>query len=255
VNPGPLVFLAALFAAATSWLGFVLVPQLEIGRQDQVEAWDTGQLYPSKRPGLARQGAEVYRANGCYYCHSQQVRGSSVVPNIPSATPRGFGADVERGWGGRKSLVQSIAQDYLYDDPVMLGSQRVGPDLANIGHRQTNSVWLLTHLYDPKQTSPGSTMPPYRYLFTRSHPKPGEQRAADALAPGTAGSAEDEQIVPTENARALVAYLLSLHSEPLVYPETPPWPKPKPASQTATNAPAATNVPAATNPPASPTAK
>ena len=39
-----------------------------------------------------------------------------------------------------RAKVQSVDQDYLYDRPVMLGSQRVGPDLANIGRRQTNEL-------------------------------------------------------------------------------------------------------------------
>jgi cytochrome c oxidase cbb3-type subunit II len=240
MNPGPLVFLAAFFALATSWFGFVLVPQLQVGRQGQVEAKDTGNLYPSRRPGMAKQGEAVYRANGCNYCHSQQVRSE------------GFGADEARGWGARKSLVQSVAADYLFDNPVMLGSQRVGPDLANIGFRQTNAVWLLVHLYDPQLTSPGSTMPPYRYLFTKSRLMPGEAPSPDALPPGTAGTAKDEQIVPSQEAQQLVAYLLSLRSEALLFPETPPWPKPVPPAEGATNppgaAPAATNAPATNGP-------
>ena len=32
MNNGPLVFLAAFFALASSWCGFVLAPQLQIGR-------------------------------------------------------------------------------------------------------------------------------------------------------------------------------------------------------------------------------
>ena len=117
MNPGPLLFLATFFTMSISWLSFVLVPQLQIGRQVQVEA--DGVLYPSMRPGMARQGEQVYRANGCFYCHTEQVR------------PEGFGSDLARGWGGRTGKVQSVAQDYLYDQPVMLGSLRIGPDLAN----------------------------------------------------------------------------------------------------------------------------
>src|SRR5450631_4032164 len=128
MNSGPLVFLGSFFALALSWLGFVLAPQLQIGGQQQVAATVTGDLYPQMRPGLARQGEQVYRANGCFYCHSEQVR------------PKGFGADYERQWGARKGIVQSVDQDYLYDLPVMLGNQRVGPDLANIGARETNAV-------------------------------------------------------------------------------------------------------------------
>ena len=41
------------------------------------------------------------------------------------------GPDIARGWGVR----QSVAEDYLYDDPVQLGSLRAGPDLADVGVR------------------------------------------------------------------------------------------------------------------------
>ena len=105
------------------------------------------------RPGLARQGEQVYRANGCFYCHSQQVR------------PKGFGGDVERQSGGRPGKVQSVDRDYLYGRPVMLGNQRVGPDLTNIGLRQTNEILLLQHLYNPQSSMPKSVMPPYHFLF------------------------------------------------------------------------------------------
>ena len=189
-------------------------------------------MYPPRRPGMAAQGADVYRANGCVYCHSQQVR------------PRGFGADIERGWGGRPSLVQSVAQDYLYDQPVMLGSQRVGPDLANIGKRQPDAATLFKHLYEPRLVTPGSVMPPYRYLFHKVPLQPGEKPSPDALA---LGATADYQVLPTDEARQLVAYLLSLHSDSLVF-ATPPFPPRTNAPPGGTNAPAAsagTNAPSA----------
>lgn len=72
MNHGPLIFLGILFTLALSWCGLVFAPQIQLGRQEVVNA--TGQLYPPNRPGLAQQGGEVYRANGCQYCHSQQVQ-------------------------------------------------------------------------------------------------------------------------------------------------------------------------------------
>ena len=237
MNSGPLVFLAAFFAMALSWLGFVLAPQLQIGNQPQVENRDTGGAYPVMREGLARQGEQVYRANGCYYCHTEQVR------------YKGFGADVERGWGGRNGVVQSVNEDYLYDRPVMLGSQRVGPDLKNIGLRQTNENILLLHLYDPRSTVPKSVMPPYRYLFEKRKLMFGQKASDDALPLGAA-IPQDYEVVPTDDARALVAYLLSLRSDSLVF-ETPPFPG-------ATNAAAAgqlTNAAAAGQPTNAPAAK
>ena len=73
---GPLIFLGVFFTLATSWCGLIFAPQLQLGSQQPVKLEATGQLYPPARPGLAQQGAEVYRANGCVYCHSQQVRQS-----------------------------------------------------------------------------------------------------------------------------------------------------------------------------------
>jgi len=237
MNPGPLLFLAAFFTMATSWLGFVLVPQLQIGRQQQVELSDTGQLYPSMRPGMARQGEQIYRANGCFYCHARQVR------------PKGFGTDVERGWGARPGEVQSVNADYLYDRPVMLGTQRVGPDLANIGLRQPDAMLLLKHLYNPRLITPNSVMPPYRFLFEKRPLKLGELPAPDALPLGNEVPAGYE-IVPTDDALALVAYLLSQHSEAVLF-ETPPPLTNKVAKAASTNAPATTPAAAlATNSPA-----
>lgn len=236
MNPGPLLFLATFFAMSVSWLSFVLVPQLQIGRQPEVQAMD-GTPYPPMRPGMARQGEQVYRANGCFYCHTEQVR------------PRSWGSDVERGWGGRPGEVQSVDEDYLYDQPAMLGTQRIGPDLANIGSRETNAAVLLKHIYDPTSTMPKSVMPSFRYLFETRTLKPGQMPAADALPLGDKIGA-NEEVVPTDEARQLVAYLLSLHSDPSIF-ETPPPPAPptNAAAASGTNAVAnmgATNA-AATN--------
>ena len=35
MNYGPLIFLSAFFALVGSWFGFVLGPQLQVGRLDQ----------------------------------------------------------------------------------------------------------------------------------------------------------------------------------------------------------------------------
>src|ERR1035438_5692882 len=83
MNYGPLVFLAAFFALASSWCGFVLTTQLQIGHLQQTNTvGGAGSAYPVARPGLAHQGLEVYRANGCAYCHSQQVGQTGAVVDI-----------------------------------------------------------------------------------------------------------------------------------------------------------------------------
>ena len=227
MSAGPLLFLATFFAMSVSWLSFVLVPELQLGRQVEVATMDNTQ-YPSMQPGMARQGEVVYRANGCFYCHTEQVR------------PEGYGTDVERGWGARKGRVQSVDEDYLFEQTVMLGCQRVGPDLANIGCRQTNAAVLLKHIYDARLVLPNSIMPPYRFLFEERLLKPGQAPAADALDLGDKAPLGKE-VVPTEQARQLAAYLLSLHETGVIFETPPPQPPPTNAPAAATNA-SATNT-------------
>jgi cytochrome c oxidase cbb3-type subunit 2 len=151
-------------------------------------------IYPVARPGEAQQGAEVYRSLGCIYCHSQQVR------------PEGFGADISRGWGKRRS----VSRDYIFDKPVQLGTSRTGPDLTNVGERNGASDWNLKHLYNPQITSPGSVMPAYPFLFVkRPIGRSGPSTNALALPPGFEPPAGFE-IVAKPEAIQLVEYLRSL---------------------------------------------
>jgi cytochrome c oxidase cbb3-type subunit II len=203
MNHGPLLFLGIFFTLAFSWFGLVTVPQLQFGGLTQLQIEETGRAYPEKRYGAAEEGRLVYLEQGCIYCHSQQVR------------PAGFGADLERGWGRRRS----VSRDYIHDQPVLLGTMRTGPDLTNIGHRQPSVDWHLSHLYDPQTTSAGSIMPPYRYLFEKRRKQ--EDPSPDALKLPTGFlPSDDYEIVPTAQARSLVAYLLSLKADTAL-PEAP----------------------------------
>ena len=94
------------------------------------------------------RGRQVYIANGCIYCHSQQPRDRSQAP------------DDKRGWGRA-----SVAADYYYDRPHLLGTSRTGPDLFNIGARQPSADWHLAHLYQPRSFTSTSIMPGYPFLF------------------------------------------------------------------------------------------
>jgi len=78
MNYGPLVFLGVFATMITSWFGMIFVPQLQLGQLHPVAAEVSGGLYPAAKPGQAQQGAQVYRQQGCYYCHSQQVRQNGV---------------------------------------------------------------------------------------------------------------------------------------------------------------------------------
>ena len=87
MNNGPLLFFGILATLASSFWTLLLAPQLQIGRQQPVVLESTGQWYPVPRPGLAQQGAEVYRAQGCVECHTQQVHQKGVSFAVWLADP------------------------------------------------------------------------------------------------------------------------------------------------------------------------
>jgi len=226
MNNGPLLFLGLFVTMACSWLSFVLGPQLQIGDMrptTNIVVGASGQIYPNPEPGAARQGAEIYRANGCVSCHTEQVR------------PRDLGSDINRGWGLRRST----GYDYLFEQPVLLGSQRAGPDLANAGRRM-DAAAVLVRLYEPRALTPGSIMPPCPFLFNKR--KIQDARSADALQlPPPFAPPLGYEIVPRAEARALAAYVTSLHQDGYLFEAPPP---PQPAGKTNAPAKPATNSPA-----------
>jgi cbb3-type cytochrome oxidase cytochrome c subunit len=248
------VFVAAFIALGASWTGFVLGSALQLGRQTQTTILNSPDPYPVQRPGSATMGLQVYRANGCANCHTEQIQQDGVactvvltsagknplaVSNLVTTlkldglteekaadaavkiTAAGgksethifaTGGDISRGWGVR----HSVAADYLYDYPVQIGSLRAGPDLAAIGVRQPDARWLLVHLFAPRFKMPGSTMPPYKFLFEvrKIHGAP----SADALElTGEFAPADGYEVVPKPEAKELVAYLLSLRADVPLY--------------------------------------
>jgi cbb3-type cytochrome oxidase cytochrome c subunit len=266
---GFVIFLVAFGVLLTSWTAFVLKPQLQLGRAQQVAVLNSSDVYPVNRPGEAAQGLAVYRANGCAACHTEQVQQTGVACDVilssagknPLAVSNllstlklnglteqeaeaaagkitavggktethiiATGADISRGWG----LRHSVAEDFLYDDGVQLGNLRVGPDLAGVGSRLPDVNWQLLHLYAPQSLAKDSMMPPFRYLFVPQ--KIGAAPSPDALnLPPAFAPAAGYEVVPTDDAKKLVAYLLSLHADVPLYdaPFTPP--------QISTNAPA-----------------
>src|SRR5438034_4180156 len=113
------LFLGIFGTFAFSWVGLTVIPNWQIGHlnpQSDEEGTDT---YPQPQSGMFERGAHVYAANGCIYCHSQQVRADYAA------------ADIERGWGNRRSA----PRDYIFERQVFLAKMRMGQDIANIGAR------------------------------------------------------------------------------------------------------------------------
>jgi len=100
--------------------------------------------------------------------------------------------------------------------------------------RQADVNWQLRHLYAPQVVVPGSTMPPYRFLFEERRAGQGNPAEALVLPAGTVPPGIE--IVPTDAARALAAYLVSLRADAPLF-EAPFTPPPVP-DVAATNSPA-----------------
>jgi cbb3-type cytochrome oxidase cytochrome c subunit len=85
-------------------------------------------------------GREVYKREGCVYCHTQFVRYQ----------------DREGG-----EMVQ--AGDYVNQTPHLLGTERTGPDLSNVGGKYPDA-WHWAHVMQPRAVKPGSLMPSFSFL-------------------------------------------------------------------------------------------
>jgi cytochrome c oxidase cbb3-type subunit 2 len=156
------VFVGALLTFSSSWLGLVLFPYWQL--QDQQPFRDTaagGEEYPRPLAGRALAGQRVYEANGCMYCHSQQVR-SQKFGNWWEDGQMRTGADIRRGWGARRN----VSRDYIHDHPPMLGTMRTGPDLANVGTRYSEA-WQHAHTFNPRAFNGWSVMPSFAFLYSR----------------------------------------------------------------------------------------
>jgi cytochrome c oxidase cbb3-type subunit 2 len=152
--------------------------------------WVLSQTPPARGvvPLTAQQerGRDLYVGEGCAYCHTQQVR--------PLKQDLVFGRP-------------SIAGDYAYATPELLGSERNGPDLSNIGSRQPSAVWQYIHLYEPRSLVANSIMPAYPWLYqVKVHAD-----SQDIVVVVPSGYAPAGQVViATQQAQDLVAYLKSL---------------------------------------------
>jgi cytochrome c oxidase cbb3-type subunit 2 len=199
---GLTLFFWVFLTLALSWAGLLLTAHRQIGGLSQHKDQADETLYPQALSGLANQGRLVYQDLGCVTCHTQQVR------------QHGFGNDLAEGrkWGERGSY----ARDYIRDQTVLIGQNRLGPDLRNVGSRLGDSKpeeyadWFYKLLYAPQSVAAGTNMPAHPFLFD-VHPVAGRQPSAHALQlPSKYAPGPGLEVVPTARAVALVAYLQSL---------------------------------------------
>jgi cytochrome c oxidase cbb3-type subunit 2 len=117
-------------------------------------------------------GRTIYMQNGCVYCHSQFIRPQDW--NQPGVTDSG----------------QRVAQagDYAYQQTMLLGEHRNGPDLSEEGGVHPDD-WHLAHFYNPRFVNPKSIMPQFSFLWNQN---------------------DDGSITPTQDLLDLIAYIQNL---------------------------------------------
>jgi cytochrome c oxidase cbb3-type subunit 2 len=200
----PSLFFGILVFFGASWLGIVAYSNNNLAHLEPLPDEETGGTLPPTLSGLAVIGEKVYAANGCIECHTQQVRSAPLT------------TDIQKELGKR----QTVARDYLRRTTAMPGTLRIGQDLSNYGTRTDDANAIHLKLYAPRSVVSWSTMPSYSYLYKVR--KIQGQPSNESLV-GLTGSAAPKpgyEVVPTEKAKALAAYLLSLNqSYPL--PESP----------------------------------
>jgi cbb3-type cytochrome oxidase cytochrome c subunit len=211
------LFLGIFGTFAFSWAGLTFVPNLQIGHLDPQMDEDGTDVYPAPKSGMANRGRRVYAANGCGYCHSQQVRADYAA------------SDIDRKWGDRRSA----PRDYLFERPVLLGKMRMGPDLSNIGKRAPAEDQNAA----PAGTNPAAgSLPPGPPAATGSSAAPAASPAGNPPGPAApAGSPAGSP--PKSNPPA-----------PAAASPAPPAGSPPPrtaAVGSATGSPAKSNPPAA----------
>ncbi|CAN5478685.1 hypothetical protein BH20VER3_BH20VER3_13260 [soil metagenome] len=220
------IFLGIFGIFAFSWLGMTVVPNMQIGSLNPQTDEEGTDIYPMPPSGMAAHGAEVYAANGCVYCHTQQVR------------PEYGGSDLERKWGDRRSG----PRDYIFQRVVFLGKMRTGPDLANVGHR-------------PSLTEAGAATPPP--ATEAASPAPGAPAAA--ASPTTEGSpaaspaaAAPAAASPAAAANPAPAASAASAAAPTTSATASPGPSPAGSNGAPATLPAAGSEPAANVPTSAP---
>lgn len=161
------------------------------------------QPLPDAKP-LTKQeeaGKLVYIANGCVACHTQQVRE----------------AEMDKMFGSRPSISADYAGNkrlnIWQNTATLMGTERTGPDLTNIGQRQPSKDWQYVHLYQPRALVKESVMPAFPWLFEeRDFLLKGD---IEVKVPDEFKKHKDKYIVASKKAQDLIAYLLSLKQTPL----------------------------------------
>lgn len=187
-RPLALVIVVGGIFAALSWV-VAISPALSL-REDTMAT--IAKMQPADES--VQRGKQVYLAEGCGYCHSQFIRPTFIDAPYGRA---------------------HVAADYAGQNPPVPGTQRTGPDLANVGARQPSWMWNFMHLYNPRVMVPESIMPSFPWMFDVMTAKEAQSHEYGLYAAALPPEFLEEGLmaVPRQEAVDLVAYLRSLKQE------------------------------------------
>jgi len=173
-----LTFMVVILPALTNQNNNGLLPGYELPSEDEAA------------------GKALFISNGCVACHTQQVRNVAM----------------DERWGTRPGLAADYAgihrQDFWRNTATLMGTERTGPDLTDIGNRQPSADWHLLHLYQPRAVVKESIMPAFTWLFTEKDKI--ETGDTEIQVPDQFKADVNKKIIATKEALQLVAYLKSL---------------------------------------------
>ena len=103
------------------------------------------------REELIQLGEDIYRIEGCWYCHTDQTR-TLVQDTILNGSET-------------NAAPPSSANEYVYQRVTFPGTRRIGPDISRVGIKRPNRDWHKSHFWSPKTASAGTIMPSFRHFF------------------------------------------------------------------------------------------
>jgi cytochrome c oxidase cbb3-type subunit 2 len=175
--------LLGIFGTFTfSWVGLILIPNLQIGHLDPQMDEEGTDIYPMPQSGMVERGRHIYAANGCVYCHSEQLRAEYAAADLDRE--REAAPQPRPKWGQRRSA----PRDYIFSRPVLLGKERMGPDLSNIGKAAPAEGENAA-----PAASPGTSPAPSGNPAGSPAPTGSPAKAAPAASPAPAASLPPKQ--------------------------------------------------------------
>lgn len=109
------------------------------------------------RKDLIAMGENIYKTEGCWYCHTDQCR--TLVQDCVLCGTNAYPAP------------PSSANEYIYQETTFPGTRRIGPDLSRIGIKRPSRAWHMSHFWSPPSKSKGSIMPSFQQFFEGGDPQ------------------------------------------------------------------------------------